>query len=66
VIEQLSKEKDAIMRFGAVYTIAMAYIGTANPKALERLLKFASSDHNDDVRRAAVMGLSFVLINHSE
>ena len=44
----------------------MAYIGTANAKALEKLLKFASSDHNDDVRRAAVIGLSFVLINHTD
>jgi 26S proteasome regulatory subunit N2 len=39
----------------------MAYAGTGNNKAIRRLLHVAVSDVNDDVRRAAVMSLGFVL-----
>ena len=39
----------------------MAYAGTANNKAIRRLLHFAVSDVNDDVRRAAVTSLGFLL-----
>jgi 26S proteasome regulatory subunit N2 len=30
VIEQLSRDRDAIIRYGAMYAIAMAYCGTGN------------------------------------
>lgn len=39
----------------------MAYAGTGNNKAIRRLLHVAVSDVNDDVRRAAVMSLGFIL-----
>jgi 26S proteasome regulatory subunit N2 len=39
----------------------MAYAGTGNNKAIKRLLHVAVSDVNDDVRRAAVTGLGFLL-----
>ena len=39
-----------------MYTIAMAYCGTGNNKAIRKLLHVAVSDVNDDVRRAAVTG----------
>ena len=39
-----------------MYTIAMAYAGTGNNKAIRKLLHVAVSDVNDDVRRAAVTG----------
>lgn len=42
--------------------IGMAYRGTANNAAIQKLLHFAVSDVSDDVRRAAVMMLGFVLI----
>eukprot|EP01134_Creolimax_fragrantissima_P008306 CFRG8306T1 len=61
LIDQLSEDKDPILRFSAMYMIGMAYIGTGNNKALLRLLHFAVSDVNDDVRRAAVTSLGFLL-----
>lgn len=39
----------------------MAYAGTGNNKAIRRLLHVAVSDVNDDVRRAAVVSLGFIL-----
>lgn len=49
-----------------MFMIGMAYVGTANKYALKKLLKFASADVNDIVRRAAVIAMAFVLINHIE
>ena len=49
-----------------MYTIAMAYCGTGNNKAIRNLLHVAVSDVNDDVRRAAVMGLGFLLFKNSD
>lgn len=61
LIEKLSSDKDPILRYGGMYTIAMAYCGTGNNKAIRRLLHVAVSDVNDDVRRAAVTALGFIL-----
>ncbi|KAJ3341759.1 proteasome regulatory particle base subunit [Gonapodya sp. JEL0774] len=61
LIEQLALDKDPILRYGGIYTIALAYAGTSNNKAIRRLLHVAVSDVNDDVRRAAVIALGFVL-----
>jgi 26S proteasome regulatory subunit N2 len=49
------------LRYGGIYTVAMAYAGTGNNKAIRRLLHVAVSDVNDDVRRAAVTALGFLL-----
>lgn len=40
--------------------------GTANNGAIQRLLHFAVSDVSDDVRRAAVLCLGFVLMKAPE
>ncbi|KXS20828.1 26S proteasome regulatory complex, non-ATPase subcomplex, Rpn2/Psmd1 subunit [Gonapodya prolifera JEL478] len=61
LIEQLAEDKDPILRYGGIYTVALAYAGTSNNKAIKRLLHVAVSDVNDDVRRAAVIALGFVL-----
>eukprot|EP00124_Ichthyophonus_hoferi_P002517 Ihof_evm11s174 gene=Ihof_evmTU11s174 len=61
LIDTLSADKDPLMRLSAMYTVAMAYIGTGNNKAILRLLHFAVSDVSDDVRRAAVTSLGFLL-----
>ncbi|KAJ3041540.1 proteasome regulatory particle base subunit [Rhizophlyctis rosea] len=61
LIEQLCTDKDPILRYGGIYTVAMAYSGTGNNKAIRRLLHVAVSDVNDDVRRAAVTALGFLL-----
>lgn len=66
LISSLSQDKDAILRRSGMYTIAMAYCGTGSNKAIRQLLHVAVSDVNDDVRRAAVMGLGFLLFKTPE
>lgn len=61
VIEQLIRDKDPLIRYGGIYAIAMAYVGTANNGAIRRLLHVAVSDVSDDVRRASVTCLGFIL-----
>lgn len=64
LIDRLLANKDPILRYGGIYTVAMAYAGSGNNKAIERLLNIAVSDVNDDVRRAAVSSLGFVLFRN--
>merc|ERR1712062_393728 len=66
LITSLMKDKDAILRRSGMYTIAMAYCGTGNNKAIRKLLHVAVSDVNDDVRRAAVTGLGFLLFKQPD
>ena len=61
LIENLTRDRDAIIRYGAMYTIGLAYVGTGANVAVKRLLHVAVSDVSDDVRRAAVTNLGFVL-----
>lgn len=66
IIDTLIEEQDPILRYGGAFTIALAYAGTGNNQAIKRLLHIAVSDASDDVRRAAVMGLGFILLrNHT-
>jgi len=66
LIETLIHDKDPILRRSAMYTTAMAYCGTGNNEAIRRLLHVAVSDVNDDVRRAAVEALGFILFRTPE
>ena len=52
------------MRYGGVYTLALAYAGTSNNAAIRQLLHVAVSDTSDDVRRAAVTSLAFLLFKN--
>lgn len=61
LIEQLCRDRDALVRYGAMFSIGMAYCGTGDNNAVRRLLHVAVSDVNDDVRRAAVTCLGFVM-----
>lgn len=61
LIDQLCEDKDALLRMAGVHTIALAYVGTNENKIIRRLLHIAVSDVSDDVRRAAVCALGFVL-----
>lgn len=66
VIATMCDDQSAILRYGGAYMVAMAYAGTGNNKAIKRLLHIAVSDASDDVRRAAVIGLGFILLrNHT-
>lgn len=64
IIERLLAEKDSLLRYGGMYTLALAYAGTGNNQAIRKLLQVAVSDANDDVRRAAVTALGFVMFNN--
>lgn len=59
-------EQDPILRYGGMYVLGLAYRGTANNAAIQKLLGFAVSDVSDDVRRAAVLCLGFVLMGAPE
>ena len=52
----------ATSRYGGMYVMGMAYRGTANNGVVQRLLHFAVSDVSDDVRRAAVLNIGFLLV----
>jgi len=64
IIESLSRESDAILRYSAMFCTALAYAATADNKAIRLLLHTAVSDVDNDVRRAAVISLGFVLMRH--
>lgn len=66
LIESLCRDKDPLLRRSGMHTIAMAYCGTGNNQAIRRLLHVAVSDVNDDVRRAAVEALGFILFRTPE
>ncbi|KAL1951548.1 hypothetical protein VTO73DRAFT_697 [Trametes versicolor] len=64
IVKLLMAEKDPILRYGGVYTLALAYAGTSNNAAIRQLLHVAVSDTSDDVRRAAVTSLAFLLFKN--
>lgn len=52
------------MRYGGMFTIGCAYAGTQNSLAVKKLLNFAVSDVSDDVKRAALTNLGFLLFRN--
>jgi len=66
LIDTLCRDKDANLRRSGMYTIAMAYCGTASNVAIQRLLHMAASDVDPDVRRTAVTALGFLLFKKPE
>lgn len=63
-ISTMHDDNNPILRYGAMYAVALAYCGTADNKAIKLLLRAAVSDVSNDVRRAAVIALGFVLFRH--
>ena len=63
-IESLMSQENSILRYGGVFSIALAYAGTSDNGAIKKLLHYAVSDPSDDVRRASVLGLGFLLIRN--
>ncbi|GAA5963482.1 hypothetical protein JCM21900_006483 [Sporobolomyces salmonicolor] len=66
MVESLLGDADAILRYGGVYTLALAYAGTGHNSAIRKLLHVAVSDVSDDVRRAAVTALGFLLFRNPQ
>lgn len=61
LVFDMMTDKQPIIREGAAWVTALAYVGSASNVALQRLLHLAVSDVNPDVRRASVIGVGFVL-----
>lgn len=51
------------MRYGAVFALGLAFVGSASNEIIEKLLDRAVKDVNDDVRRASMIAIGLVLIN---
>ena len=66
LIDNLMKDKDASIRRCGMYCIAMAYAGSGKNSAIRKLLHVAVSDVSDDVRRAAVESIGFVMFRNPE
>ncbi|XP_058062504.1 26S proteasome non-ATPase regulatory subunit 1 isoform X1 [Anopheles bellator] len=66
LVASLSNDKDPVLRRSGMYTLAMAYCGTGHNQAIRKLLHVAVSDVNDDVRRAAVTAIGFILFRSPE
>uniref|UniRef100_A0A7S3E3H6 26S proteasome non-ATPase regulatory subunit 1 homolog n=1 Tax=Chloropicon laureae TaxID=464258 RepID=A0A7S3E3H6_9CHLO len=66
LILQLCQDQNPILRYGGMFAIGLAYSGTMSNFAIQKLLHFAVSDVSDDVRRAAVMCLGFVMYSQPE
>ena len=66
MIEAMTLDQDAILRYGGMYAIGLAYCGTGDNSAIQKLLHFAVSDVSNDVRRAAVLCLGFVLAGNPD
>jgi 26S proteasome regulatory subunit N2 len=64
--ERLINQRSSVLREGAAWTLALAYVGTGNSEAIQRLLHVAVSDTSSDVRRVAVIGVGFVLSRNPE
>ena len=65
-IEAMILDQDPILRYGGMFAIGLAYCGTCDNAAMQKLLHFAVSDVSNDVRRSAVMSIGFVLAGYPE
>lgn len=66
LIDDLSLDKDPLLRRAGAFTLGMAYCGSGNNKAIRKLLHIAVSDVDNDVRRAAVTSIGFLLFHTPE
>jgi 26S proteasome regulatory subunit N2 len=66
LIDQMVRSKDSIMRYGAMFAIGVAYAGTSNNSAVQKLLHYAVSDVSDEVKRAALTNIGFLLFRKPE
>lgn len=60
LVEELLAHTDPWVRLGGVFVLGLAFAGTAQTKAIERLLQVTVRDVSDDVRRNAVTMIGFV------
>eukprot|EP00298_Acanthocystis_sp_HF-20_P013309 c20292_g1_i1.p1 GENE.c20292_g1_i1~~c20292_g1_i1.p1 ORF type:complete len:994 (-),score=429.46 c20292_g1_i1:12-2993(-) len=65
-INRMVGDQDQVIRYGGIHVIALAYAATADNSAIRQLLHVAVSDVSQDVRRAAVTAIGFVLASERE
>ncbi|KAH7649667.1 PSMD1 protein [Cryptosporidium bovis] len=58
---QLNSDNEHFIRFGAINLLGLAYCGTGNNFALEKLLYSCVNELSDDNKRAAVFSLGLVM-----
>ncbi|KAH8738624.1 PSMD1 protein [Cryptosporidium ryanae] len=58
---QLNSDNEHFIRFGAINLLGLAYCGTGNDFALEKLLFSCVNELSDDNKRAAVFSLGLVM-----
>ncbi|KAF7455748.1 RPN2/26s proteasome regulatory subunit [Cryptosporidium felis] len=63
---QLNSDGEHFIRYGAMHVLGLAYCGTGNEFALEKLLHACVSELSDDNRRAAVFALGLVMCRNSQ
>ncbi len=61
IFEKLIIEHDYMIRMCAINIISICFYGSCDNWAINNFLKVAATDLNNDVRRAAVLGIAFVL-----
>ncbi len=66
LIETMVLSKDHLIRYGGMFAIGMAYAGTSNNDAIKKLLHYAVTDVNDDVKRSAMINLGFVMFRNPQ
>ena len=62
----LSREKDPILGYGAIYCLGMAYCGPGNASMFQKLIKFSVSDVSDDIGREALINIGFLEIRNPD
>ena len=65
-IDELLHDKDPLLRRAGVFMTATAYCGTEATLAVRQLLHVGVTDVDDDVRRAAIMSIGFILFRTPE
>lgn len=66
LVSTMCNDTSAVLRYGGMLALGLAHRGTGSNSAVAKLLHHAVSDASDDVRRAAVTSLGFVLPPGSE
>merc|ERR1711976_539829 len=66
IINELSVDKEPLLRRAACLATGLAWVGTGSNDALSKMLHTAVSDVSDDVRRASVQAIGFILARNPE
>ncbi|KAJ1605308.1 RPN2/26s proteasome regulatory subunit [Cryptosporidium canis] len=61
LFKQLNSDSEHFIRYGAMHVLGLAYCGTGDEFAMEKLLHACVSELSDDNRRAAVFALGLVM-----